>query len=380
MKKANICIIAASPLGVHWFIRDHIKALSEFSDVTLLTNPENDTFTPSLEDLKVRLVPIGIKRKFSPWADLVVLIKLILYLRGEKFDLVWAVAPKAGLLGMLAARIANIKARLFLFQGEYWASRTDLWRVFLKLMDKVTAIAASHLLAVSESERSFLESNKIVRKGDIKVLGSGSICGVNLERFNFSQDRRDQVRTSLSIPDDSQVLLFAGRLTEDKGLFDLTEAFISTAKTRPNLFWLVVGPDEEKIWSDIVNKLGSLAERCKYVGFTVNMEKYMAASDFICLPSRREGFGMVIVEAAATGIPAIAYDIYGVSNAIDNGVSGMLVEKNNIDKLSETISLLADFPDQRKKLGHSALTRVREKFDQKIVIQDYIDFIKKILP
>lgn len=380
MKKANICIIAASPLGVHWFIRDHIKALSEFSDVTLLTNPENDTFTPSLEDLKVRLVPIGIKRKFSPWADLVVLIKLILYLRGEKFDLVWAVAPKAGLLGMLAARIANIKARLFLFQGEYWASRTGLWRVFLKLMDKVTAIAASHLLAVSESERSFLESNKIVRKGDIKVLGSGSICGVNLERFNFSQDRRDQVRTSLSIPDDSQVLLFAGRLTEDKGLFDLTEAFISTAKTRPNLFWLVVGPDEEKIWSDIVNKLGSLAERCKYVGFTVNMEKYMAASDFICLPSRREGFGMVIIEAAATGIPAIAYDIYGVSNAIDNGVSGLLVEKNNIKKLTETISLLADSSDERKKLGNAALARVREKFDQKIVVQGYIDFIKKILP
>jgi len=380
MKKANICIIAASPLGVHWFIRDHIKALSEFSDVTLLTNPENDTFTPSLEDLKVRLVPIGIKRKFSPWADLVVLIKLILYLRGEKFDLVWAVAPKAGLLGMLAARIANIKARLFLFQGEYWASRTGLWRLFLKLMDKVTAIAASHLLAVSESERSFLESNKIVRKGDIKVLGSGSICGVNLERFNFSQDSRDQVRTSLSIPDDSQVLLFAGRLTEDKGLFDLTEAFISTAKTRPNLFWLVVGPDEEKIWSDIVNKLGSLAERCKYVGFTVNMEKYMAASDFICLPSRREGFGMVIVEAAATGIPAIAYDIYGVSNAIDNGVSGLLVEKNNIKKLTETISLLADSSDERKKLGNAALARVREKFDQKIVVQGYIDFIKKILP
>lgn len=380
MKKANICIIAASPLGVHWFIRDHIKALSEFSDVTLLTNPENDTFTPSLEDLKVRLVPIGIKRKFSPWADLVVLIKLILYLRGEKFDLVWAVAPKAGLLGMLAARIANIKARLFLFQGEYWASRTGLWRLFLKLMDKVTAIAASHLLAVSESERSFLESNKIVRKGDIKVLGSGSICGVNLERFNFSQDRRDQVRTSLSIPDDSQVLLFAGRLTEDKGLFDLTEAFISTAKTRPNLFWLVVGPDEEKIWSDIVNKLGSLAERCKYVGFTVNMEKYMAASDFICLPSRREGFGMVIIEAAATRIPAIAYDIYGVSNAIDNGVSGLLVEKNNIKKLTETISLLADSSDERKKLGNAALARVREKFDQKIVVQGYIDFIKKILP
>ena len=380
MKKPNICIIAASPLNVHWFIRDHIKALSEFSDVTLLTNPENDTFTPSLEDLKVRLVPIGIKRKFSPWADLVVLIKLILYLRGEKFDLVWAVAPKAGLLGMLAARIANIKARLFLFQGEYWASRTGLWRLFLKLMDKVTAIAASHLLAVSESERSFLESNKIVRKGDIKVLGSGSICGVNLERFNFSQDRRDQVRTSLSIPDDSQVLLFAGRLTEDKGLFDLTEAFISTAKTRPNLFWLVVGPDEEKIWSDIVNKLGSLAERCKYVGFTVNMEKYMAASDFICLPSRREGFGMVIIEAAATRIPAIAYDIYGVSNAIDNGVSGLLVEKNNIKKLTETISLLADSSDERKKLGNAALARVREKFDQKIVVQGYIDFIKKILP
>ena len=211
------------------------------------------------------------------------------------------------------------------------------------------------------------------------VLGFGSISGVNLKRFNFSQTSRDQIRLSLSIPNDSQVLLFAGRLTEDKGLFDLTEAFISTAKTRPNLFWLVVGPDEEKIWSDIVNKLGDCAKRCKYVGFTVNMEKYMAASDFICLPSRREGFGMVIIEAAAMGIPAIGYDIYGVSNAIDNGVSGMLVEKNNIDKLSETISLLADSPDQRKKLGYSALTRVREKFDQKIVVQGYIDFIKKIL-
>jgi len=379
MKKARICIIASSPLVVHFFIRGHIKALMEIYDVTLLTNPENDAYTPSLEDLKINLIPIDIKRKVSPWADLVVLFKLFLFLRRRKFDLVWAVAPKAGLLGMLAARLANIKVRLFIFQGEYWASRTGLWRLFLKLMDKVTATTANYLLAVSQSEKKVLESNKIMREGEIKVLGSGSICGVNLERFEFSQNKRKQVRKSLSIPEDSQVLLFAGRLTRDKGLFDLAEAFILVAKARPQLFLLVVGPDEEKIWSNIFDTLGDLAERCKYVGFSVSMEEYMAASDFLCLPSRREGFGMVIIEAAAMGVPSIGYNIYGISDAIEDGVSGILVEKNNIEKLSEAIAKFVDFPDKRKKMGNAAMVRVKKNFDQKLVVQGYIDFIKKIL-
>ena len=105
----------------------------------------------------------------------------------------------------------------------------------------------------------------------------------------------------------------------------------------------------------------------------------MAASDFLCLPSRREGFGMVIIEAAAMGVPSIGYNIYGISDAIEDGVSGILVEKNNIEKLSEAIAKFVDFPDKRKKMGNAAMVRVKKNFDQKLVVQGYIDFIKKIL-
>lgn len=376
-RRPRICVVSTTPLLVHFFLRPHLAALAEAGDVTLAVNLENDRFTPSL-NLPVRIVPIGIKRELSPLADLAALWQLLGLFRRERFDLVWAVAPKAGLLTMLAGWLARLPVRVFLFQGEVWASRRGLWRKLLKAADRLTAASATHLLAVSASERDFLEKEGIVPRGRLGVLGAGSIAGVDLDRFRPDPAARKAARAELGIPEQATLLLFMGRLRVDKGVRELAEAFARMAAGRPELWLLMVGPDEERVGPDLAALMGECSARARVLGFTSAPERYMAAADFICLPSHREGFGMVVIEAAATGIPAIGSRIYGVSDAIVDGGTGILFDVRDVGQLAGAIGRFADDAALRLSQGRAARERVIRDFDQALVVRHYVDFLLRL--
>lgn len=377
-RRSRVCVVATTPLSIHFFFKPHLVGLAERADVTLVVNPDNDSYIPPL-NLPIRTIPANIIRPPAPMSDLRALIQLFRIFRRERFDLVWATAPKAGLLAMVAARLARVSTRVYVFQGEVWASRKGLWRWLLKAMDRVTAHAATHLLAVSKSERQFLEGESVVPKGKVCVLGAGSISGVDLNRYRPDPDQRASMRLALGIPDEAVVALFVGRLVADKGIFDLAEAFRITAGERPNLWLLLVGPDEDNMAGQILDALGGVQSRSRMVGFSTEPEKYMMAADFICLPSHREGFGMVIIEAGAVGIPAIGSRIYGISDAIRDGETGELVEMGNALALSEAISRFADDQILRASLGEAARQHVVANFARDQVVGRYLDYLEACL-
>ncbi len=282
--KPKICVVSTTPLTIHFFLKPHLLALSRFADVVLAVNPLNDAYTPELP-LPVRIEPISIKREISLGMDLLTLYQLYRLFRRERPDLVWAVTPKGGLLGMLASRLAGVKRRVFIFQGEVWASRTGVMRQILKLADRVCACCATTLLAVSASERSFLEQEGVVAAGKVQVLGNGSICGVDLNKFKADTTIRQMLRGQLGISDNAVVALFAGRLTRDKGIFELAGAFHNLVKAGHDLWLLIVGPDEQDVSTVLRTSLGEAASRCHLIGFSNHLERYMNAADYICLPS-----------------------------------------------------------------------------------------------
>ncbi len=367
-------MVSTTALIVHFFLKPHLRALAETCDVTLALNPENDAYTPPLS-LPVSFTSIDIKRPIAPYHDFLALFQLFRLFRRKRVDLVWTVAPKAGLLGMVAALLAGVPARVFIFQGEVWASRRGLLRWLLKTADRVTAACATHILAVSESERVFLEAEGVVPQGRVKVFGAGSIGGVDLDRFRPNPEARAVVRAELSIPQDATLALFVGRLTADKGIFELAEVFGKIASDQPDLWLLWVGPDEEKAASKIKSLMGCGAVRSRFVGFTGSPERYMAASDFICLPSRREGFAMVIVEAAATGLPAIGSRIYGISDTVADEKTGLLYDGGDSRQLAEAIIRLASDTKFRMHLAAAARARAVEHFSQSEVVGRYRDFL-----
>jgi glycosyltransferase involved in cell wall biosynthesis len=369
-----MCVLAATPLSIHFFLKPHLRELACRFEVTLACNFKSDVHVTPL-GLPVREVCVGIERKTAPWRDLLALFSLCQLFARDRFDIVVTIVPKAGLLGMLAAFLFRVPHRVHIFQGEVWASRRGPLRFFLKWVDVFTARLASHVLTVSASEQRFLEQELVVRTGKVQVLGAGSICGVDTEKFRPDAALRNKVRAELEIPEQAVVCIFLGRLTLDKGVLDLAKAFVLSAASRTDLWLLFAGPDEEQM-EDRLRELvpPQLKDRVRILGFTKNPERQLAAADFLCLPSYREGFGMAILEAAAVGIPAVGTKIYGITDAIKDGLTGRLVPVGDIEELSKVLTLFCELPEARLKYGMAALSRVKSEFEQRNVVEGYVRY------
>ncbi len=198
------------------------------------------------------------------------------------------------------------------------------------------------------------------------MLASGSVSGVDIERFAPDPEVRRSVRKELGIRDEDVVFLFLGRLAHDKGVLQLARAWQRIVSTRMDGYLVVVGPDEENLLA-----LPTLREtkRMAVLDQTSEPERYVKAADVLCLPSRREGFGNVILEAACAAVPAIASRIYGVIDAVVDGETGLLVPVDDVDSLTACMLRLLDDPDVRQRLGAAARRRAVEKFSQETVAE-----------
>jgi glycosyltransferase involved in cell wall biosynthesis len=320
-----------------------------------------------------------IERKISLRKDLVSLVTLWQFFRREKFDCVHSITPKAGLLSMVAARFAGIPLRLHTFTGQVWATETGRRKWLLKLLDKVLAGSATQVLADSFSQRQFLIENGVVQPQDITVLAEGSIAGVDVNRFKFADEARTRIRQTFGIPANGIVFLFLGRLNRFKGIEDLLQAFAIAAKSNSNLHLIVAGPDEENLAvavDALAIKTAGKVHRLEYVDFP---EHYMSAADVFCLPSYREGFGAVLIEAAAVGIPVIASRIYGITDAVDEGKTGLFHTPGAVTEIADAMLLLASNNDLRTRMGAAGRARVIETFSEPYVTQAFIEFYRAML-
>ena len=348
-------------MTVNAFLQQPIKRLSEFYDVHVALNLNPDESLSGLEGL-VTILPVGIERKISPYRDFLALMQLVSLFRRHNFDVVHSITPKAGLLAMLAAFIAGIDTRIHTFTGQVWATRSGIGRWMLKNFDRLIGLFATRILVDSPSQRQFLLDEKVISVGKSSVLHKGSLSGVDLERFRLNSDARVTLRQGMGFSDNDVVFLFIGRLNRDKGVVDLASAFCRVAETYPNVKLLIVGPDEENIAAEIKRITLGCAAQVYFVGFSNKPEDIMSSADVLCLPSYREGFGNVVIEAAAVGIPTIGSRIYGITDAVVDGETGLLFEVKNVPALESCIRTLAADNEFRTRLGRQAINRVHKDF------------------
>jgi glycosyltransferase involved in cell wall biosynthesis len=337
------------------FLAPHVAALRERYAVTVVANVGDGEPLPLAPDVEIISVPI--ERRIAPLRDFVALVRLLRLFLRTRFAAVQSVTPKAGLLTMVAGFLARVPVRIHFFTGQVWATRRGAARWFLKLMDRVIAGCATHVLVDSPSQRDFLIAEQVVSADRSRVLGKGSISGVDAARFKPDPAARARLRGRMGVGEDGVIFMYLGRLTRDKGVLDLAAAFARAAAADGRLRLLFVGPDEGGTRAALEHELGAARPRADFVGDTARPEEYLAAADVLCLPSYREGFGSTIIEAAACGVPAIGSRIYGITDAIDDGVTGLLIEPRDIAALAESMNRLAREAPLRRNLGE----RAREK-------------------
>lgn len=376
--RRRICYVVSSEMTVAAFLRPHIAQAAKCYDVTVAVNTTDDRLLTGL-GLQAGLLKVPLVRSIRPLQDLIALWSLFRTFRTRRFDLVHSVSPKAGLLGMLAAWLACVPVRVHTFTGQVWATRRGWKRALLKAADRLLAALTTHPLVDSPSQLDFLVVEGVLPPGKAAVIGKGSICGVDTERFRPDPTVRSAVRSELGIPTDAVVLLFLGRLNQDKGIPELIDAFAALAARRQDCVLLLVGPDEGNMLFRLNSLDAVVRDRVRHIGYTRHPERYLAAADVFCLPSHREGFGMSIIEAAAAGLPVAASRIYGVTDAVIDGETGLLHPPGDRAAIESVLSRLAGSEALRETLGTQARRRVEREFAEAAMTRGQMAFYGKIL-
>ena len=317
--------------------------------------------------------PLDLHRAISPIQDVRAIVAFMYSLHKTKPAIVHAHTPKAGLVAMIAAWAAGVPKRLYTVHGLPIETSTGLRAFLLWIADAIALLCATEVYVVSRSVKTSLKRYRLPRASSAKVLGHGTVCGVDVRRrFHYSEEdirlRRKAVRESFGIPEDAVVAGFVGRFVQDKGIRELVDAARIAQRDASGLHMLMVGtidrdggPDFASI-SEVQN-----AAKWSWAGWQPGVENYYPAMDFLVLPSYREGFPTVVLEAAAMGVPAIVTDATGCVDAVVHRKTGIVVPSRDSKKLAEAMVLYSCDAEVREKHGRVARERVCSQFSQDLV-------------
>ena len=363
--------------AVKAFLLSHLRALSQIYDITVIVNTNNPNFLTEA-GIKVKVIQLKFVRDISLFSDLICLFKLIKIFHQQRFVSVHSLMPKSGLLAMLAAWLACVPLRIHTFTGQVWYTQVGFKRVFLRFFDILIGKLTTINMADGNAQLQFLINKKIISAKNAFVFAKGSIAGVDSQKFKSDQAVKQAIRQQLLIKEDALVFLYLGRLNYDKGIMDLAAAFNELNNMSSCLVF--VGPDEKYMQARIVAANTESNCRMHFVGYTENPQAYIAAADVLCLPSYREGFNNVTIEAAAVGVPAIASRIYGITDAVLDGETGLLHEPRDVDAIKQCMQTLIDNKQLRLKLGEQARARAIKDFDSNVITQAWVKFYLENVP
>jgi glycosyltransferase involved in cell wall biosynthesis len=327
----------------------------------------------------VDAIPLRMERGIAPLADLASLARLWRLLRRMRPQMTEFSTPKAGLLGGLAARLTGVPVRIYMLRGLRLDSTTGLQRHILLVSERVAAACAQTVLCNSKSLRDEALVLGIAPEGKLKLLGSGSSNGVNTERFSPGPS---EIRRQLGLRRESPLIGFVGRLTRDKGVPELIEAFAAILKAEPESHLLLVG------WFDASADALSLAlqtsieshPRIHVTGYVIDTAPYYRAMDLLVLPSWREGFPNVVLEAGATGIPVVTTECTGARDSVVPEVTGLLIPPGYPEAIAESVIKLLHDPARRHRMGQAARAWVMEHYSDAHVLGLTVEFYKSLLP
>lgn len=361
-KKIKLFRIVTHAKVVSWHLKNFIERSENDYKLFIIGNEVS-----RLKDYYPNVIFIDVKilRKTSPFNDFKALIILFVLFIKIRPHIIHSIMPKAGFLSSIAGFFSFVPVRIHTFTGQVWASKNGTARWFYKSMDKLIFRMNSICLTDSPSQSNFLAENGFLVAGNFSIdcLGKGSLSGVDFGRFNVDTVKnKNQLRLELGLSKDDFVYVYLARKSIIKGIRELIESF-AKVEFLNNTKLLFIGPDESDGELDILLKThGSIRNKIINLDIVQNHQNYLAISDVLCLPSSSEGFGSIVIEAAALGVPAIGFDIVGLSDSIEHEYSGILVPFKNVDLFSKAMIDLYNDKAKLEKLKFNGRKRALEYF------------------
>ena len=326
---------------------------------------------PSLDSLR-KVVgnfthAIEMTRDPSPLSDLKSLMAWIVLLRKIRPTVTSIGTPKAGLVGGLAAFLTRVPRRVYLLRGLRLETTHGFRRRIFTLIEKLSIFVAHDVLSVSPSLRQRTIDLRLVKPEKIVVLGAGSSNGVDTEEYspaNVSTQVIAKLGANLGLAKDVPVIGFVGRLTIDKGLIVLSEAREILTEASIDHQLLLVGGIDDGQSESILTKVKLAGRPATITGHVADPRPYYHLMDLLCLPTFREGFPNVVLEAAASGIPTVTTNATGAVDSVINGQSGIVVAVGSSSALANGIAEILSDSNLRERMGTAAREHVVTKYDR----------------
>ncbi|WP_262710116.1 glycosyltransferase family 4 protein [Aequorivita sinensis] len=331
--------------------------------------PKDELYMPQLKvrDANVNFHDVSLKREISPFWDLISLFQIIKLLFRIKADVIHLHTPKASFLGALAARVTFQKMIIYQMHGLVSTEGVHVKKNVIYYLEKVTCSLVDRVFAVSLSLKNYAIKNKYCKSSKIEVIGNGTINGIDWqERFNPKEVINPSKYLTKTEIKDKFVIGFIGRLSEEKGVVDFIDVVAAVSK-KYSILAVLVGPNEmgEKLNRILKSNENLNDNNFKRIEEIHDPENILSAFDVLLFPTKREGFGLSAAEANAMEVPVVAYDIPGIKDAVENGVSGKLVPYGDIKRLEKSIIEYIHNPEVRKTHGVNGRNRVVELYDRK---------------
>jgi glycosyltransferase involved in cell wall biosynthesis len=337
-------------------------------DVAAVSSPGVEA-TRFAETEGVRVYGVEMPRRITVWRDMRAVVGLLRVLRRERPDIVHAHTPKGGLLGMIAATLAGVRARVYHMRGLPVMTARGPRRALLWLTEWVACALAHRVICVSHSLRAVAIDMRITRPDKVRVLLGGSSNGVDaggrFDPASVAPEARARTRARFGIPADAVVVGFVGRLVRDKGVVELTRAWTRLRGRESHMHLLLVGPFEpqDPVPADVEAALRE-DPRVHLAGEDWDTPPLYAGMDVVALPTYREGFPNVPLEAAAMGLPVVATRIPGCVDAVADGHTGLLVPPRDPAALEEALHAYVSDEALRRRHGAAGRARVLREFRQ----------------
>lgn len=379
MKK--ICIITTVSDTLKSFVLEFAQYMYSHGDydITFICNRDEE-FANSLPEY-IHYLPVDMKRGISI-SGFAACFKMIKIFKENKYDIIQYSTPNASLYASIAGWIARIPVRLYCQWGLVYVGFSGFRRKIFKCEEKLVCKLSSWIEPDSKGNLKFCRDQKLYPAEKSSVVHKGSASGVSLEKFTISKknEYRKEVRKQWNIPEQDFVYGFVGRITGDKGINELLLASNKILKTYKDVHVLLIGGvEKESSVNAELYEWSKKEKRIKYCGKTSEAEKYMAAMDCYVMPSYREGFGLTVIEAGAMGVPVICTDIPGPTDAIIDGVTGLVVKKKDSDALESAILKLYSDRALGKRLGNAGFENVKKNYEQKELFKHILEDRNRLL-
>ncbi len=351
MKK--LLFISSSQHFVNVFLINYINYLSKNYEVYLITNIKTDT--KHIQNIKYFHVPI--KRKISIKSDFISIFRIVKLFFLVNPDTLITVTPKSIIFGIVIKLLSPKVKRIHIYTGITWTNFQNIKKFFFIFLDKINIKFSNKIIFDSKEQINFLKVNGII-SNKFKVIHNGSITGVNTNIFfKYSNLKKKKLKNLYNIPMNSKVILYLGRMDIDKGVLDLIKSY-ELLENDFKIILLLVGKDE----MNIQKYISKYTDRIIYLPHTNDVVNIFNISDIFCLPSKREGFGNVLIESSACKVPIVGSNIFGLESSLINNFNGLTFKVGNVADLSNKLQKLINNQILCDKLGKNGREYVKKKF------------------